>query len=74
VKELIYGRQLLPVAERYAAKAAVFDGPYQATYGEHVDRVLRLADGLRSELGVETGDRVAVMALNSHEYLELWHA
>ncbi len=74
MKELIYGRHLLPVAERYAAKAAVFDGPYQATYGAHAERVLRLGDGLRRELGVERGDRFAVMALNGHEYLELYHA
>ncbi len=74
MKELIYGRHLLPVAERYAAKPAVFDGPHRATYGEHLDRVLRLGDGLRRELGVGHEDRFAVMALNGHEYLELFHA
>src|SRR6266511_5124487 len=60
VKELIYNRHLLPVAERFASKPAVFDGPYVATYGEHVDRVLRLADGLAGELGVGRGDPFAV--------------
>jgi len=74
VKELIYNRHLLPVAERFASKPAVFDGPYVATYSEHAERVLRLADGLRGELGVERGDRFAVMALNGHHYLELFHA
>jgi long-chain acyl-CoA synthetase len=74
VKELIYGRHLLPAAERHAAKPVVFDGEYRATFGEHVDRVLRLGDGLRRELGVARGDRFAVMALNGHEYLELYHA
>ncbi|MBA2326078.1 MAG: long-chain-fatty-acid--CoA ligase [Actinobacteria bacterium] len=74
MKELIYNRHLLPVAERFASKPAVFDGPYVATYSEHAERVLRLADGLRGELGVERGDRFAVMALNGHHYLELFHA
>ena len=74
MKELVYNRHLLPVAERHASKRAIADGPYEATYGEHVERVLRLADGLRGELGVERGDRFAVMALNGHHFLELYHA
>ena len=74
MKELVYHRQLLPAAERFADKPGFFDGAYQATYGEHVERVLRLADGLRGELGVSRGDRFAVMALNSHQYMELYHA
>ena len=74
MKELVYNRHLLPVAERFATKQAVFDGPYVATYGEHVERVLRLADALGGELGVKKTDRFAVMALNGHHYLELFHA
>ncbi|MGH8984898.1 MAG: AMP-binding protein [Acidimicrobiia bacterium] len=74
MKELVYSRHLLPAAERFAAKRAIVDGPYEATYSEHVDRVLRLANGLRSELGVECGDRFAVMTLNGHHFLELYHA
>jgi long-chain acyl-CoA synthetase len=74
MKELVYHRQLLPAADRFADKPAFFDGAYQATYGEHVDRVLRLANGLRGELGVSRGDRVAVMALNGHQFMELYHA
>jgi long-chain acyl-CoA synthetase len=74
VKELIYGRHLLPAAERHAAKPVVFDGPYQATFSEHIERVLRLAGGLQHELGVRRSDRFAVMALNGHQYLELFHA
>jgi long-chain acyl-CoA synthetase len=74
MKELVYNRHLLPVAERLATKRAVVDGPYEATYGDHVERVLRLADGLGNELGVERADRFAVMALNGHHFLELYHA
>ncbi len=74
MKELVYHRHLLPVAERYADKAAVYDEPFRATYGEHVERVLRLGDALQRELGLGRGDHFAVMALNSHEFLELYHA
>jgi acyl-CoA synthetase (AMP-forming)/AMP-acid ligase II len=36
--------------------------------------VLRLADALRRELGVRHADRFAVMSVNSHQFLELYHA
>jgi long-chain acyl-CoA synthetase len=74
MKELVYHRHLLPVAERYADKVAFYDGSFRASYAEHVERVLRLRDALHSELGLGRGDRFAVMALNSHEFLELYHA
>src|SRR4051794_39706294 len=65
---------LLPAVERYHDKAASVDGDFRATYADHGERVLRLTDGLRRELGVRGDDRFAVMALNSHQYLELYHA
>ena len=74
MKELVYHRSLLPAAARHAGDLAVVDGDFTATYGQHADRVLRLADGMRRELGIEHEDRYAVMAFNSHEYLELYHA
>jgi acyl-CoA synthetase (AMP-forming)/AMP-acid ligase II len=52
----------------------VLDGGFSATYGQHLDRVCRLASGLSNELGVGRGDRFAVMALNGHQFLELYHA
>jgi acyl-CoA synthetase (AMP-forming)/AMP-acid ligase II len=74
MKELIYHRQLLPAAARMADHRCVIDGAYEATLGTHVERSLRLANALRDELGVAKGDRFAVMALNSHRYLEMYHA
>ena len=74
MKELVFHRQLLPVAERFADKRAFIDQGYEATYAEHVDRVLRLANALHGQLGLARGDRFAVMALNSHRFLELYHA
>jgi long-chain acyl-CoA synthetase len=74
VKELVYGRLLLSAANRSADRVGFHDGPYHATFGEHIERVLRLASGLRTELDVGRGDRFAVVAGNGHEYLELYHA
>jgi long-chain acyl-CoA synthetase len=45
----------------------------ELTYAEVWDRCRRLAAGLRG-LGLERGDRVAVVAQNSHRYVELYHA
>jgi long-chain acyl-CoA synthetase len=73
MKELTYSRFFLPTVERLAHKSAVLDGSYTATYAQHLDRVLRLGDALRS-IGVGPGDRFAVMALNGHAFLELYHA
>ena len=74
MKELVYPRILLPALEGHAGKVAFFDGDYENTMAGHGDRVLRLAHALRHQLGLEPGDRFAVMALNSHQFLELYHA
>ncbi len=74
MKELIYHRLLLPAVENHADKVAILDQGYEGTLAAHGDRVLRLAHALRHQLGVAPGDRFAVMATNSHEYLELYHA
>ena len=52
----------------------MLDGEFTATFAEHRDRVCRLADGMAGELGVGRGDPFAVMALNGHQFLELYHA
>ncbi len=74
MKELIYHRSLLPAIENYAEKEAFFDGDYVGTYAQHGDRVMRLCSALAGELGVTRSDRFAVMATNSHQFLELYHA
>ncbi len=74
MKELVYSRLLLPAIEQFADKVAFIDGDYENTYAGHGDRVLRLAHAMRHQLGMAPGDRFAVMALNSHEFLELYHA
>ncbi len=43
------------------------------TWSETIDRVARVAGGL-SGVGVQAGDRVAILALNSDRYFELMYA
>src|ERR1700684_1653043 len=45
----------------------------ELTYAETWDRVQRLAGALR-QLGLGSGDRVAVAGRNCHRYLELYQA
>ncbi|MGH6665415.1 MAG: AMP-binding protein, partial [Pseudolabrys sp.] len=49
-----------------------------ASYGQLAERSARLAGALREQFGLKPGERVAVIAKNSHHYLELlygiWHA
>lgn len=71
MKELIYGRSLLASLRRSPDSVAVRDrGGYTATYAEHVDRVGRAAEVLRSN----DWSRFGVVAYNGHRFLELWHA
>ncbi len=74
MKELVYHRLLLPALDRFGPDVGFIDGEYRGTFDQHGDRVLRLADALGSELGIGRGDRFAIMATNSHQYLELYHA
>jgi len=74
MKELIYHRHFLPALRDFAKKITVIDGDYQATMAHHGDRVLRLSRSLGDQLGLGKADRFAVMAVNCHEYLELYHA
>ncbi len=79
MKELVYPRLLLPRAEQLADKVAFIDVTregtrYEGTFANHVDRLLRLANAMKSELGVRPRNRFAVLAMNGHEYLELYHA
>jgi long-chain acyl-CoA synthetase len=47
---------------------------YEGTFATHVERVLRLCHALGSELGMGSQDRFAVLAMNGHEFIELYHA
>ena len=74
MKELVYHRFFLQGTQWFADEIGIVDGEYRATLGEHRERVFRLTNALGPELGIDRADRFAVMALNSHQYLELYHA
>lgn len=74
MKELIYARTFLPAAEHHADRTAIIDGDHRSTYRQHADRTLQLTRALGERLDITRRDRFAVMALNSHEYFELYHA
>ena len=61
-----------PRGSRADAPAIMFDGR-TITHAEFADRAFRLANALH-RLGVQRGDRVAVLAQNSPEYMEAYAA
>lgn len=60
-------------ATLFADRVAIIDGDIELTFSQMMSRVERLADVLRSA-GLRPGDRVAVIEVNSHRYLELYYA
>jgi HIP---CoA ligase len=59
---------VLSAADRFGDAEAVVDGPLRLSFAEVVDRI-RCAAGAFAELGVKKGDRVAVWAPNSAEWI-----
>ncbi|MDA8194957.1 MAG: long-chain-fatty-acid--CoA ligase [Thermaerobacter sp.] len=68
VSPLEFGRRAFKL---YGSRLAVVDGPYRATYTELAERVYRLASQIQRSVG--PGDRVAILAPNSHEMLEAFY-
>jgi long-chain acyl-CoA synthetase len=63
----------------HAERPAIGHGPrVLKDYGAFASRVARLAGALRNTYGLERGDRVAIVAKNNPDYLEvlyaIWHA
>ena len=61
-------RMVLSAADRFGAAEAVVDGPLRLTFTELAERV-RKAAGAFAALGIHKGDRVAIWAPNSAEWL-----
>ena len=59
---------VLSAADRFGDAEAVVDGPLRLTFIELVERI-RCAAGAFADLGVEKGDRVAIWAPNSAEWI-----
>ena len=56
----------------FGDRPAVLDDPVRMTYRQFGDRVQRLAGALR-KLGIGDDDKVAILMLNGHRYLELFY-
>ncbi len=59
---------VLSAADRFGDAEAVVDGPLRYSFREVVDRI-HCAAGAFADLGVEKGDRIAVWAPNSAEWI-----
>lgn len=59
---------VLSTADRFGDAEAVVDGPLRLSFTELVDRI-RCTAGAFAELGIERGDRVAIWAPNSAEWV-----
>src|SRR5215475_2252794 len=57
----------------FANRVSMVSGDARLTYAETWSRCRRLA-GVLTQLGVRPGERVAILALNSHQYLEVYMA
>ncbi len=66
-------QSLLRAVSLFPTKEAIADGQKKITYEELGKRIAALIAALK-DAGVEKGDVIAVMALNCHEYLELYYA
>lgn len=55
----------------FGERVAVIDGERSITYAEFAARCTRLAAGLTA-LGVQRGDRVALLSANGHRYMEAY--
>ncbi|MDW8141109.1 MAG: AMP-binding protein, partial [Candidatus Bipolaricaulota bacterium] len=70
---LLLSETLHQALRRYPRAIATLCGSTQNSYEEFSERVCRLANGL-ANLGVEKGDRIAVLMLNCHRFLEIYYA
>ncbi len=59
---------VLSAADRFGDAEAVVDGPLRLTFGDVVDRI-RCAAGAFANLGIGRGERVAIWAPNSAEWI-----
>ncbi|WP_019873405.1 AMP-binding protein [Sporichthya polymorpha] len=76
MKELVFSRTLLPAWQMHGDAVGFINAATgeERSFRQHADRVSRLCAAVETKLGVTRRDRVAVLSVNSMEYLELWHA
>ena len=59
---------VLSAADRFGDAEAVVDGPLRLTFAQVVERI-RCAAGAFADLGIDQGERVAIWAPNSAEWI-----
>lgn len=69
MKRMNIGKLLSLTAQRWSHNLAIVQGDVQRTYGEFNSRSNALAKALK-ELGIRKGDRIALFAYNSPQYLD----
>lgn len=62
-------RQLLAESGRFGGAEYLVDGSTRLTFAQHLDAVAGLGAALRVDHGVGPGDRVAILAANSTEWI-----
>ncbi|MEO7240630.1 MAG: AMP-binding protein, partial [Sphingomicrobium sp.] len=71
IQPLTIGRSIRSAAAAQPHRAAIIAGARTLTYGELAGRINRVAHFAIGHLKVEPGDRIALLASNRFEYLEL---
>ena len=73
---MLYGDWIGRWGRSFPEKEALLDviDARRYTYGELADDVHRMANFLRTDLGIDPGDRVAALAFNRVEYIKLFFA
>jgi fatty-acyl-CoA synthase len=61
-------------ADLHGAREALVEGERRVTYGELDERVSRLANALRDRFGTRRGDRIATLAVNCIEFVDVLFA
>src|SRR5258708_9969706 len=70
---MIYSHSMNRAARHYSKRPALSVGEARLTFGELHDRVMGRAGAL-ARLGFNTGDRLALLLPNGHDYVELVYA
>ncbi len=72
-RRLLLGEAVARNARKFPDKEAVVFGDTRLTYRQFNARINRLAHALM-DIGIETGEHVAILSFNCHQYLEAYYA
>jgi long-chain acyl-CoA synthetase len=67
-------RELLQNSAVHGDQEYLVQGDLRITYADHIQRVAKIARSLAEEYGIQKGDRVALLAANSTEWVMTWWA